>query len=94
MPQMIRDIGALEETLNQLRQIKDALDSVKDDVNSYDADLGSERLEDALERFVDGWRDGRKKILGSLEGTVKRLEAAIAEYESLEREIVEATGRR
>lgn len=87
MPHFEVDLDALRELRAALTRVRVSLEDVKDDVNAHDAALGSARIEDALDDFVSGWKDGRKKIINGIDGLANRLDAAIDAYTDAEDKI-------
>ncbi|MGH2709227.1 MAG: hypothetical protein ACRDJF_09290 [Actinomycetota bacterium] len=86
------DVDALSELSRQLGEIKGSLERVSDNVDAYDSRLGSRTLEGALDDFVGGWRDGRKKIIEGIDGLLGRIQGAIDTYLEQEAKLSEATG--
>ncbi|MEW6471966.1 MAG: hypothetical protein AB1679_06825 [Actinomycetota bacterium] len=86
------DLDAMEELARQLDTIGAALDDVDDKVDMYDARLGSPRIEEAVDRFVSGWRDGRKEIRNSVEACAANVRKAAETYRIVEGKLVAATG--
>jgi len=84
------DVDALSELSRQLQQVKASLERVSDDISAYNGRLGSSRIEDALGDFIDGWRDGRKKIIGGIEGLLGRIQGAIDTYNEQEEKLSQA----
>ena len=80
MADLYVDVDALAELARQLEAVKAALEATKRDVNAYDARLGSERIEGALDDFVSGWRDGRRQLIEGIDGLATRLQGAIEAY--------------
>ena len=77
---MYVDVDALKAMSGHLDEIKASLKDAAGDVNRYDRRLGSSRIEDALDEFVEGWRDGRQKILEGIDGLHDRIRMAIDAY--------------
>ena len=90
MADLYVDVDALGELSRQLSQIKAALESADDSVDAKDGRLGSERIEDALDDFIDGWKDGRKKIIEGIDGLMDRIQGAVDAYLAQEAEISKA----
>jgi hypothetical protein len=90
-PELFVDLDAMQELTRQLGEIKAALVDPQDDVNGFTPRLGSERIEHALEDFVSGWKDGRKKIIEAIDGLLAKAQGATQAYLDLEQEIVKAT---
>lgn len=92
MADLYVDVDALSELSRQLDQIKAALQDVNDDLNVGDASLGSGKIASALDDFVEGWKDGREKIIAGIDGLLGRISGAIETYETQERELSRAAG--
>ncbi len=92
MADLYVDVDALTELARQLSAVKAALQSTKGDVNAYDPRLGSERIEDALDDFVFGWRDGRRQLIEGIEGLAARLTGAVETYTEQEAALSSAAG--
>jgi hypothetical protein len=90
-PNLYVDLDAMNELTRQLGQIRGALTDPKDDINDYAGRLGSERIEDALNDFVSGWKDGRKKILEAIDGLLAKAQGAVDTYLDLEQQVIKAT---
>jgi rubrerythrin len=86
------EVDALSELSRQLGDIKVSLEQVSDNVDAYGGRLGSGTIDDALDDFVGGWRDGRKKIIGGIENLLGRIQGAIDTYREQEAKLSEATG--
>lgn len=91
MADLYVDVDALTELSRQLEQVKRSLEGAQDSIDAYRGRLGSSRIEDALGDFVDGWRDGRKKIIGGVDDLLGRIRGAIDTYNEQERKLAEAT---
>ncbi|MGH8907526.1 MAG: hypothetical protein ACRD0K_13620 [Egibacteraceae bacterium] len=91
MADLYVDVDALNELSRQLGQVKASLERASDDVSAYDSRLGSSRIEGALDDFVGGWRDGRKKIIEGIDGLLGRIQGAIDTYNEQEAKLAEAT---
>lgn len=74
------DLDAMDELARQLDSISAALDDVGDRVDVYDARLGSSRIEEAVDRFVSGWRDGRKEIRSMVDASAANVRKAADTY--------------
>ncbi len=84
------DVDALRELSRQLEQVKASLEGSEDHVDGYRGRLGTERLGDALDDFVGGWRDGRKHILSDIDGLLKRIKTAVDTYREQESQLSKA----
>jgi len=67
----------------QLSEIKAALEDAKG-IDVYDGAIGSGRVEDALDNFINNWSQGRKQILDELDGLLERLAHVIETYDTQE----------
>ncbi len=92
MAELYVDVDALGELSRQLQQVKQSLEGAKDDLGAYDRRLGSERIRDELEDFVDGWKDGRKKLIEGIDGLLGRVKGATEAYSKQEQELAKAAG--
>jgi methyl-accepting chemotaxis protein len=86
------DLDAMDELARQLDSIHAALDDVGDRVDAYDARLGSRRIEEAVDHFVSGWRDGRKEIRGMVEASAATVRKAAETYRVVEGKLMAASG--
>jgi hypothetical protein len=84
------DPDAMDELARQLDSIHAALDDVGDKVDVYDARLGSPRIEEAVDRFVGGWRDGRKEIRSMVAASAANARKAAETYRLAEGKIAAA----
>ena len=78
------DLDAMDELKRQLQGIHAALDDVGDRVDVWDLRLGSGRLEQAIDDFISGWRDGRKQIRSGIEEAAGKVDGAVEAYQELE----------
>lgn len=85
------DIDALTEMHSQMTSICQALEDAGDDVNAYDRALGSPRIEGKLDDFIDGWKDGRKKIKDGVASLADAVKGACEAYNENEANIKKAT---
>ena len=92
MAEVYVDVDALSELARQLQQVKAALHDADDRISAYGGRLGSERIEGALDDFIDGWRDGRRKIIEGIDGLLGRVNGAIETYLEQEGMLSEAAG--
>lgn len=84
------DLDAMEALRSQLDSIHASLDDVGDRVDVYDATLGSSRIEDAVDSFVSGWRDGRKEIRKAVEVASANVKQAAETYQLNEEKLASA----
>ncbi len=80
MAELYVDVDALSELSSQLHQVKASLQEAKDNVDAYDARLGSRRINDELDDFVEGLegrpqehRRGHRRPAGPNTGSDRRL---------------------
>jgi len=91
-PDLYCDVDALTALASQLTTIHDQLAQAGDVSHLYDRQLGSKRLEEALHDFIGGWKDGRKKIEGEVEGLAKKAAGAVQTYQENEQRLSDAAG--
>lgn len=84
------DLDAMDEIGNQLQSIYNSLDDVDDRVDVYDDRLGSSRIEEAIEDFVGGWRDGRKEIRDMVDASSANVKKAAETYRATEDKLAAA----
>lgn len=80
MADLYVDVDALLELCRQLEEVKSLLRQAKADHNPSDHRLGSSGIGDALDDFTNGWKDGRRKIIASIDGLQGRIRMAVAAY--------------
>jgi hypothetical protein len=74
------DPEALAEVARQMSLIVSALEDAGDDKDLYADDLGDEHVQDRFGAFVNGWRDGRKRIIGDCEKLGGMVSGALEAY--------------
>ena len=84
------DLDALGELSRKLSEVKAALERSGTVATSV-ARGGSPRLEHVLEEFIDGWRDGRRKIIEGIDAELGKIQAAADAYREQEAMISKAT---
>jgi archaellum component FlaC len=89
-PDLYVDLDALTLLANQLGQIKASLEGAKEHIESLDRRLGSDRVIDAFDGFINGWKDGRKKIVEEVESIVDIVRGAVEGYHENEDRIIRA----
>lgn len=94
MAELYVDVEALGELSRQLGAVKAALEGASDEVGGQGGRLGSPRLAGALEGFIGGWRDGRRKIIAAIEAQQGRIQGAADTYREQEERLSQATGVR
>ncbi len=92
MADLYVDLDALGTLSAQMSQIKATLEAAPDRAGASAGELGSARIDDALGDFVDGWRDGRTKIIGGIDALAGRTEGAAGAYVAQEQALASAAG--
>ena len=92
MADLYVDVDALLELCRQLEEVKSTLRQARTDLNPSGQRLGSSDINNALDDFVDGWKDGRRKIIGGIDGLQGRIRMAVAAY--LEQEVALSSAAR
>jgi hypothetical protein len=92
-PELYVDLDAMQELARQLGEIRAALMEAEAAVNAFDPRLGSERIEGALNDFVSGWKDGRKRIIEGVDALIGQCQGAVDTYLENERRIIKSTGK-
>ena len=87
------DLDALGELARQLRTLRADLEGAADPW-AASGDLGSEAVEDAVARFVDGWREGRGRVVKGVTRLIRGVEAALDAYRENERLVAAAAAAR
>jgi ABC-type transporter Mla subunit MlaD len=86
----------LSEFAPQLRAVKEYMNRTGDTFGHYHDAMGDQRVVDALEDFVSGWKDGRGDISDQLTGLADMADTVITtvnEFEAeLERSLTEGGG--
>ncbi|WP_052851504.1 hypothetical protein [Streptomyces avicenniae] len=74
----------------QLRSVREYMNRTGDTFDSYNDSFGDDRVVDALDSFVNGWKDGRGDISEQLEGLAEMADTVIQTVNDFEAEL-EAT---
>jgi len=85
------DVDALLELCRQLEEVKSSLRQAKADLSPSNHQLGSSGIGEALDDFTNGWNDGRRKIIASIDGLQGRIRMAVAAYLEQEEALSGAT---
>jgi hypothetical protein len=88
------DVDALNELSRQLNQIRSSLEHAPATPDAYGGRLGSSKIEGALDDFISGWRDGRKKIIQAIDGLQEKIHGAIEAYQKQEQALSGAGARK
>ena len=78
------DLDALQQLANRLGLISDALKNTQRDLKAYGPALGSRPVAHALDEFVDGWKDGRKKIEDNVDKLLDKVKGIAHTYQEQE----------
>jgi hypothetical protein len=62
-------------------------------VDSYEGDLGSGEVADALHDFEHNWKDGRKKIDAHLDGLAQMADQVVSEIRRADRELADGLAK-
>ncbi|MGW0731579.1 hypothetical protein [Streptomyces sp. NPDC002851] len=78
---LVLSLTGLDDLAGELRSIKKRMD----DTGRFERELGQgeigdSRAFDALQNFVDGWKDGRKEIDAGLEGVSKQAQEIVDKF--------------
>ncbi|MEV1010367.1 hypothetical protein [Streptomyces sp. NPDC049881] len=71
----------------QLRTVKEYMNRTGDTFDSYNDAFGDDRVVDALDDFVSGWKDGRGDISEQLEGLAEMADTVIRTVDEFETEL-------
>lgn len=78
---LVLSLTGLGELAGELRSIKKQMDDTgRFERELGQGELGDSRAFDALQNFVDGWKDGRKEIDNGLEGVSKQAQTIVDEF--------------
>jgi hypothetical protein len=89
------DYGVLASKVCELERIKAGLEAWKhgNQVTGRFGAVGDHSLEDELNSFHGGWRDGVDEIHKSLEGAIALLKTACEQYRGADQCIADAAGK-
>lgn len=71
------DLDGLEDFARNLDSIRNRLNATGRTLNRYEGDMGSERVQTALDSFESNWSDGREKIDKSCKALSKMADQAV-----------------
>jgi hypothetical protein len=74
------DLDGLAAFAGQLDRIRTNLDDTGDVLDAYHDDIGSERVNGALDHFKDHWHDGRKKITDNAKSLSSMVHQSVDTY--------------
>ncbi|MEU6062980.1 hypothetical protein ABZ864_00370 [Streptomyces sp. NPDC047082] len=77
----------LEDYGRRLRSIKTRLNHTKKLFESYQDDIGSGKVNDALDDFESNWEDGREDITQQLDALADMSDTGVREFKKLDDEL-------
>jgi len=80
----------LREISRSLARLKSHFEGARDLVDSYDAEMGSDDVADALDDFADDWKKKRKQLCDGLEFLGKTAGSAAKAYDDLDQHLAQA----
>ncbi|MFI6490600.1 hypothetical protein [Streptomyces sp. NPDC050564] len=80
----------LREISRSVAKLKTHFEQAKDVVDSYDAEIGSGEVADALDDFADDWKKKRKQLCDGLEFLGKTAGTAAKAYDDLDQHLAQA----
>jgi hypothetical protein len=89
-PELYCDVDALEVLTRQLGAVKAVLENAKETLQGADGGGGSWVFHQALNEFIEGWKDGRKKIIGEIDELLDKVRGSAQAYRDTEAEICRA----
>lgn len=87
MPDLCVDWDALQTLADRLFTVRDELSRVNSTVGGP---IGSARVEEKLAEFVNGWEDGRQKIMDEIDGLIEVVRGASDIYGNTEHNLIDA----
>ncbi|MDT0342374.1 hypothetical protein [Streptomyces litchfieldiae] len=80
-------VAELSEFAPQLRSVKEYMNRTGDTFDQYHDAMGDERVVNALEDFVSGWKDGRGDISEQLSGLADMADTVVTTVNDFEAEL-------
>ncbi|UED84406.1 hypothetical protein [Streptomyces profundus] len=80
-------LAELQEFAPQLRSVKEYMNRTGDTFDQYNDSFGDDRVVDALDSFVSGWKDGRSDISEQLTGLADMTDTVITTVTDYEDEL-------
>lgn len=80
----------LREIGRSVAKLKCHFEHAKDLVDSYDAEMGSGEVAEALDAFADDWKKKRKQLCDGLEFLGRTAEEAAKAYDGLDQHLADA----
>lgn len=87
MPDVCVDLDAMQTLANRLYTVRDELSQVNDAVGGA---IGSRRVEERLNEFVNSWKDGRQKIVDEIDSLIEVIRGASDTYGITETNLIDA----
>lgn len=86
------DLGGLSALASTLGRIGDRLDAARSDLSGAHDDLGDPQVVDALDRFEDRWRDGRREIRENGDSLATMLTESVRTYRQVDADLASGIG--
>lgn len=80
----------LRDISRSVAKLKSHFEDAKDLVDSYDAEMGSSDVADALDAFADDWKKKRKQLCEGLEFLGRTAGEAAKAYDGLDQHLADA----
>ena len=80
-------ISMLEGFSGEVNSVRTRMNATGQTFESYENDVGDDRVKSALESFVSNWKDGRKEIDGQLEAIKEITDLIVTTFEELEADL-------
>ncbi|MFB7493944.1 hypothetical protein ACFC09_04425 [Streptomyces sp. NPDC056161] len=88
---LVLSLAGLDTLAGRLRSIKKRMDDTRHvDRKLGDGELGSSSAFDAMEAFMDGWKDGREEIDAGLDNVAKSAQEIVDKMTKLDDELRKA----
>lgn len=81
------DLGGLSALASTLTRIGDRLDRARSELSGAQGDLGDPQVAEALDRFEDRWRDGRREIRENGDALATMLTESVRTYRQVDSEL-------
>ncbi|HSA49760.1 MAG TPA: hypothetical protein VLH10_06550 [Yinghuangia sp.] len=90
---LVVDLPALDIFARRLDLIRQTMNDTPKEVDRVDAALGHSGASDALHGFADGWRDGRKKLEGTMKALSEMGHSVVRELTATDQNLANAVSR-
>jgi hypothetical protein len=80
-------IEMLEGFSGEVASVRTRMNATGQTFESYEDDVGDDRVKSALESFVSNWKDGRKEIDGQLEAIKEITDVILQTFDELETDL-------